>query len=84
MSKCIGCGVTLQSDNPNKDGYVSDDDKRFCQRCFIIKNYGQNKITNKTNIDYMGIINNIRDVSLLNDILVSYGEIYLYSKKKLK
>lgn len=30
------------------------------------------------------ISNDIRDINLLNDILVSYGEMYLYSKKKLK
>lgn len=30
------------------------------------------------------INNDIRDINLLNDILVSYGEMYLYSKKKLK
>ena len=61
MSKCIGCGVELQSINPDADGYVEDTDYVLCERCFIIKNYGQNKIVRKTNIDYMGIINNIRD-----------------------
>ena len=66
MSKCVGCGVELQNIDPNKDGYVSSLDMSLCERCFIIKNYGQNKITNKTNVDYMKIINNIRD----NDIVV--------------
>lgn len=61
MSKCIGCGITLQNNNPMEDGYVNSLEKNICERCFIIKNYGQNKIVNKTNIDYMRIINNIRD-----------------------
>ena len=30
------------------------------------------------------IINDIRDIELLNQILVNYGQMYLYSKKKLK
>ncbi len=65
MSKCIGCGVTLQCENPNEDGYTLDLDKKICQRCFIIKNYGQNKVISKTNIDYMSIINNIRDKDIV-------------------
>ncbi len=66
MSKCIGCGVELQNDDPNKDGYVDNLDYVLCERCFIIKNYGQNKVVKKSNIDYMKIIDNIRD----NDVIV--------------
>ena len=61
MSKCIGCGIELQSNDPNKDGYVNSIDFNLCERCFMIKNYSHNKIVNKTNVDYMSIINNIRD-----------------------
>ncbi len=66
MSKCLGCGVELQNIDPAKDGYVNDISNEFCERCFIIKNYGQNKVINKSNIDYMRIISDIRD----NDIVV--------------
>lgn len=66
MSKCIGCGVELQNDDPNKDGYVDNLDYVLCERCFIIKNYGQNKVVKKSNVDYMKIIDNIRD----NDVIV--------------
>ena len=66
MSKCLGCGAELQNVNPALDGYVEDMNFQICHRCFIIKNYGQNKSITKTNIDYMQIINNIRD----NDIVV--------------
>ena len=66
MIKCLGCGVELQDTNPDKDGYVIDIEKRLCERCFIIKNYGQSKLIKKTNVDYMRIIDNIRD----NDIVV--------------
>ena len=66
MSKCIGCGVELQNNNPYKDGYVEDMDYVLCERCFIIKNYGQNKVVKKSNVDYIQIIDNIRD----NDVVV--------------
>ena len=65
MNKCLGCGVVLQNTNPNKDGYVTDLEKDICERCFIIKNYGQNKIVSKTNVDYIRIINNIRDKDII-------------------
>ena len=66
MIKCLGCGVELQDKDPDKDGYVIDIEKRLCERCFIIKNYGQNKLIKKTNVDYIHILDNIRD----NDIVV--------------
>lgn len=65
MSKCLGCGVKLQNTNPEKDGYVSDINHLFCERCFIIKNYGQYKATKKTNVDYMKILNKIGDDDLV-------------------
>ncbi len=65
MSRCMGCGVILQDTNPDKDGYIIDIKKKLCERCFIIKNYGQNKLVKKTNIDYMHILNNIRDNNIV-------------------
>ena len=51
-NRCIGCGILLQNVDKNKDGYVSRDDYRLCERCFKIKNYGQNKEINVGNEDY--------------------------------
>ena len=61
MSKCVGCGVELQNTDQYKDGYVTDLKHVVCERCFAIKNYGQNKEVKKCNIDYMHIISNIKD-----------------------
>lgn len=58
-NKCIGCGIKLQSDDVNLDGYVSFDDHRLCERCFKIKNYGQNKLVVTGNEDYLKIFDNI-------------------------
>ena len=66
MSKCIGCGISLQDTNPNLDGYVNDINNPLCERCFKIKNYGKGKKTSKTNDDYNVIFNKIRD----NDVVV--------------
>ena len=71
MSKCVGCGIVLQNIDSKLDGYVSNLDKELCQRCFTIKNYGQNKIINKSNIDYISIINKIRN----NDVVVYVSNI---------
>lgn len=71
MSKCIGCGISLQNTNPNLDGYVNDINNSLCERCFKIKNYGKNKKTLKTNGDYNAIFNKIRD----NDIVIYVSSI---------
>ena len=67
MNRCIGCGIVLQNSDSSLDGYVSDINKKLCQRCFLIKNYGQIKTTNKSNSDYLKIISNIK-----NDDMVVY------------
>jgi len=71
MNRCMGCGVILQNVDSSLDGYVTSLDKKLCERCFTIKNYGQNKSINKTNNDYFNIINKIRD----NDIVVYVSNI---------
>ena len=65
-SKCIGCGIKLQDIDKNKDGYVSNNDHRLCERCFKIKNYGQNKVVVTGNEDYLKIIDSINE----NDLVV--------------
>jgi len=66
MSRCIGCGIELQTIDKNVDGYTANIENKLCERCFVIKNYGQNRIVFKNNIDYMKILDNIRD----NDLVV--------------
>ena len=65
-NKCIGCGIELQDKDKNLDGYVSSNDYRLCERCFRIKNYGQNKVVISSNDDYLRIIDKITD----NDLVV--------------
>ena len=64
--KCIGCGIELQIVDIHQDGYVSQKDHRLCERCFRIKNYGQNKVVITGNDDYLKIFDSIHD----NDLVV--------------
>lgn len=64
-NKCIGCGINLQNIDSKMDGYVSSSDYRFCERCFRIKNYGQNNVVTSCNEDYLKIINGINEDDLV-------------------
>ena len=55
--KCSGCGVLLQNDNINKEGYVDDLNKDICERCFKLKYYGEYKEVTLDNKDYQNILN---------------------------
>ena len=59
--KCVGCGVNLQSDNPDILGYIEEinDDKTLCKRCFRIKNYGDYKLEENNNKYYVNIFNKV-------------------------
>lgn len=65
MSKCLGCGIKLQNIDSNIEGYVENINNNICERCFKLKNYGEYKITNKTNEDYLNILKNIDKDSLV-------------------
>jgi len=64
-NKCIGCGIKLQDKDVNLDGYVSRGDYRLCERCFKIKNYGQNNSVVATNEDYLKIFDGIQSDDLV-------------------
>lgn len=60
--KCIGCGIDLQFEDINKLGYVPEEKlmtggEIFCQRCFKIKNYGQNLRNDFTEEEYLKEVN---------------------------
>ena len=41
IKKCTGCGITLQTEDINKEGYTENIDNELCLRCFKLKNYMQ-------------------------------------------
>ncbi len=38
---CKGCGIRLQNEDPQKEGYVVREDMDYCQRCFKMRHYNQ-------------------------------------------
>ena len=63
--KCIGCGIILQNENIEKEGYVDDLEKEICERCFKLKYYGEYKEVSLDNETYKQIIDNIPKDSLV-------------------
>ncbi len=84
---CIGCGVQLQCDDYFEDGYVNPDmidTTIMCKRCFRLKNYGEYRVSNKSNSYYKGII---KDIFRMNELVLHIVDIfnlgnieYIYSK----
>ena len=70
MSKCVGCGITLQNDDVNKEGYASSKDFSLCERCFRIKYYSENrKVTNRNGIDLFDTIDDSDVVVYVSSLL---------------
>ena len=65
MSKCQGCGITLQYVAKEELGFTNNIENKICERCFRLKNYGEYKGVNLSNKDYELIIKNIKNDSLI-------------------
>lgn len=65
MSKCLGCGIELQTIDNNQLGYTINIESKICERCFRLKNYGEYKAVTLNNKDYEQIIKNIKNDSLI-------------------
>lgn len=93
MTKCKGCGISLQCKNNKELGYVKEkkiSSALYCEKCFKLIHYGKSNDI-KDNINYNEIINNINDakeaiifiidVLNLSDNSVKYFN-YLKTNKK--
>lgn len=60
---CMGCGVMIQTENPNELGYApkSSLEKEIviCQRCFRLKHYNEVQDVSLTDDDFLKILNEI-------------------------
>ena len=65
MTKCTGCGITLQTTNNTNLGYTTNIETKLCERCFRLKNYGEYKAVSLNNKDYTKIISSIPSNSLI-------------------
>ncbi|WP_412520932.1 ribosome biogenesis GTPase YqeH [Staphylococcus simulans] len=64
-TKCIGCGATLQADDPKKPGYVPahnlNKEDVICQRCFRLKNYNEIQDVGMDSQDFLDLLNHLAD-----------------------
>jgi 30S ribosome assembly GTPase len=67
--KCIGCGVSIQTEQPEKIGYapVSTLSKEvvICQRCFRLKHYNEVQDVSLTDDDFLKILNGLSEKKAL-------------------
>lgn len=77
MNKCIGCGIELQTEDKNKLGYKADIEKKLCERCFRIRNYGEYKTVTKSNDEFINILKNINNTK---DLVVLVIDIFNLNK----
>ncbi len=75
VRKCYFCGATLQSDDPNKEGYVNPEvlenptqNFAFCQKCFEAERF--RALSNEPFIDYEFI--DVLKEAKRNDCLIVY------------
>ncbi len=75
--QCIGCGVTIQTEDKNGLGYapVSSLEKEIilCQRCYRLKHYNEVQDVSLTESDFLKIIN---DISAQCALLVKVVDIF--------
>jgi len=63
---CIGCGVTIQTDDPKQIGYAPasslEKETVICQRCFRLKHYNEVQDVSLTDDDFLKILNGLSEV----------------------
>ncbi|MCP1224693.1 ribosome biogenesis GTPase YqeH [Sebaldella sp. S0638] len=77
IKKCSGCGITLQTEFPEKAGYVSEEKfitgtNILCQRCYKIKHYGKHQDIELTKEDYK---KEVEDAVKKSDIILAIFDI---------
>jgi len=56
---CKGCGIRLQSKEPNKLGYVPSLEKTMCQRCFHLTHYEDALHVTLSSEEYLNILSGL-------------------------
>ena len=75
--KCLGCGAFIQTENPEKEGYInqevlekktSGDNSFYCKRCFDLKHYNRQMVVDK---DYDEYKNNLEKIKKSKGFIVN-------------
>lgn len=71
---CMGCGVKVQTENPEELGYTPtsalEKDSIICQRCFRLKHYNEVQDVSLTDDDFLKILNGIGQTDALIVMIV--------------
>ncbi|MFD2046134.1 ribosome biogenesis GTPase YqeH [Ornithinibacillus salinisoli] len=66
---CQGCGVTVQTTDPEKIGYTPasslNRENVLCKRCFRLKHYNEIQDVSMTDDDFLKMVSTIRDTNAL-------------------
>ncbi len=66
---CIGCGVAIQTENPEMIGYTPssalEKETIICQRCYRLKHYNEIQDVNLSDDDFLQILNKIGETDAL-------------------
>lgn len=72
--KCTGCGVKVQTENPNELGYspasALEKETIICQRCFRLKHYNEVQDVSLTDDDFLKILNEMGKTDALIVMIV--------------
>ena len=63
--KCKGCGIVLQSENNDLDGYVNNLENKLCKRCYELKNFNRISNVSLDNKDFIKIIKGVGETKSL-------------------
>ena len=77
---CRGCGALFQSNNPELEGFIKEENKEkstLCERCFRIRNYGEYQKITKKNDDFFEILKQINETG---DLVVLVIDIFNINK----
>ncbi len=77
---CIGCGVSIQTQDPEKLGYAPESalekEDIICQRCFRLKNYNEIQDVSLTDDDFLKILHGIGETK---GLIVKIVDIFDFS-----
>lgn len=77
MTKCSGCGISLQTDNKEMPGFTVQKENHLCNRCFRLRHYNEYQKVLQENHNYISILEKINKT---NDLVIFVVDLFLFHK----
>lgn len=84
MSKCAGCGTTLQCGDVSKEGYTSNINNKYCERCFKITHYNKYLFNDNDGSFYLKKLSFINKTGDLVILTVDFLNMFDFDSFKIK